>query len=86
MSIDINEPQRWSALTSGNIIYQWWCPRCKYSHTTPYCPCDEIYEPNISIKTGVVGCDGAYEFCPHCGQLIKEEARQEIEPLSRRAV
>ena len=34
MSIDIN----YQHISTGNIVYSWWCPKCWDYHYTPCCP------------------------------------------------
>lgn len=66
MAIDINySPEQMN--NDGfqpDIIYSWWCPRCKVDHYTPYCPMEE-YERLANLWR-----DKRYEYCPHCGQAM----------------
>lgn len=56
---------------SGNINYEWYCPRCGYTHATPYCPRDVLAPIRISLRDAS-GHDFDIEVCPYCRQLIKK--------------
>jgi len=49
---------------SGDLIYQWWCPRCQCDHCGPTCPQNQyVIEYTDANRT--------YDICPHCGKEIK---------------
>jgi len=52
---------------SGNIVFEWWCPKCGAYHYQQYCPKDES-ESTESIN---INADSTLkiEICPCCGQL-----------------
>jgi len=72
MSVSVNEPQRWLPFASGNVAYEWWCPKCGVYHYGLDCPKDDLTaKPEVNIKVFINNIK--HEFCPCCGQLIKKE-------------
>lgn len=52
----------------GNINNSWFCSKCGYPHSVPYCPYDDWQKWHDSFAD-----NRSYETCPHCGKLIKEK-------------